>query len=96
MSYINLFGHFPIPKNKFNTYIGHTTTTLSRHLTYHLSDTSAIKQHIITKYNSPNLNTSSDIHKILTKNTTILYKNNNKKRLQILEALCIKKKRKQH
>ena len=29
-----------------NIYIGHTTTTLSRHLTYHLSDISAImKKH---------------------------------------------------
>ena len=85
-----------IPKNKFNTYIGHTTTTLFCRLTYHLSDTSAIKQQIITKHNSPDLNTSSNIRKILTKNTTILYKNNNKKRLQILEALCIKKLKKQH
>ena len=37
---------------KVNTYIGHTTVTLSRRLTYHLSDTSALKQHLMTKYNN--------------------------------------------
>ena len=37
---------------KINTYIGHTTTTLSRRITYHLSDKSTIKQHQITKYNN--------------------------------------------
>ena len=36
---------------KTNTYIGHATTTLSRCLTYQLSDISAIKQHLMTKHN---------------------------------------------
>ena len=32
-----------LPKNKNNSYIGYTNTTLSRRLTYHLSENSAIK-----------------------------------------------------
>ena len=32
-----------LPKNKNNSYIGYKTTTLSRRLTYHLSENSAIK-----------------------------------------------------
>ena len=82
-----------LPKNKNNTYIGNTTTTLSRHLTYHLSENSAIK-HLIKKHsNSTNQLTSSDVRKILTDYTIIIYKNNNKKCLQILEAICIKNKK---
>ena len=38
-----------LPKNKNNSYIGYTTTTLSRRLTYHLSDHSATKEHLIIK-----------------------------------------------
>ena len=34
-----------------NIYIGHTTNTLSCRLTYHLSDISVIKQHLMTKHN---------------------------------------------
>ena len=34
---------------------------------------------------------SLDIWKILVNNTKIIYKNNNKNRLQILEAIAIKK-----
>ena len=49
-----------------NTYVGHTTTTLSHPITYHLSDISAIKQHLMTKHNK---NTYTfkypDIRKIL-------------------------------
>ena len=53
-------------------------------LTYHFSENSAIKQHLIIKHNnSTNQLTSSD-------NTIIIYKNYYKKRLQILEAVCIK------
>ena len=37
------------PKNKNNIYIGYTTTTLSCHLTHHLSENSPIKQHLIIK-----------------------------------------------
>ena len=41
-----------LPKNKNNSYIGYTTTTLSRRLTYHLSENSTIKQHLIIKHNN--------------------------------------------
>ena len=40
-----------LPKNKNNIYIGYTTTTLSRRLTYHLSENSAIK-HLMIKHNN--------------------------------------------
>ena len=33
-----------------NTYNGHTTTTLSRRLTYHLSDIRVIKQYLMKKH----------------------------------------------
>ena len=56
-------------KNKNNSYIGYITTTLSRHLTYHLSENSAIKQHLIIKHN--NQLTSSNVRKILTDNTIV-------------------------
>ena len=53
---INLHVHFESasPKNnlKINTNICHVKMTLSSSLTYHLSDTSAIEQHQITKYNN--------------------------------------------
>ena len=76
-------------KKKKNSYIGSTTTTLSRRLTYHLSENSAIKWHLIIKQNNiTNQLTSSD--KILTDNTIIKHKNNNKKQIKILEAICIK------
>ena len=65
-------------KNKNNSYIGYTTTTLSCRLTYHLSENSAIKQHLIMKHNTKQL-TSFDVRKILIDNTIITYKNNNKK-----------------
>ena len=35
-----------------NINIGYTTTTLSRRLTYHFSENSAIKQHLITKHDN--------------------------------------------
>ena len=34
------------PKNKYNSYIGYTTTALPRRFTYQLSENSAIKQHL--------------------------------------------------
>ena len=75
------------------SYFGYTTITLFRRFTYDLSENNAIKQHLIIKHNnSSNQLTSSDVWKILTDNTIIIYKNNNKKRLQILEAICIKNK----
>ena len=79
--------------NKNNSYIGYTTTTLYHHLTYHLSENSAIKQHLMIRYNnSTNQLTSSNVRKILTDNIIIIYKNNNKKRFQIIEAKCLKLK----
>ena len=57
-------------KIKNNIYMGYASTTLSRHLTYHLSENSTIKQHLIIKYNkSTDQITSSDVRKILTDNT---------------------------
>ena len=79
-----------LPKNKNNSYIGYTTTMLSHRLTYHFSENRAIKQHLTIKHNSTNQLSSFDVKKILTDNTIIIYKNNNKKQLQILEAICIK------
>ena len=71
--------------------IGYTTTTLSYRLTYHVSENNTIKQHLIIKHNNSIYQlTSSDVRKILTDNTIIIYKNNNKKRLQILKAISIK------
>ena len=55
-----------------------------------LSDISAIKRHLMTKYNKDGDKFKSlDIRKILINNTKITYKNNNKNRLQILEAIPI-------
>ena len=66
------------------------------YVTYHLSENSAIKQHLIIKHNnSTNQLTSSDVRKILTDNTIIIYKNNNNKGLQILETIYIKNYKKQ-
>ena len=61
------------------------STTLSRRLTMHLSDTSSIAQHL-KKHSCP----TTQLRKILTDNTTILEHQNNKQKLQILEALYIR------
>ena len=62
-----------ISKNKNGSYIGYTTITLSC-LIYHLSENSIIKQHLIIKdNNSINQLTSSNVMKILTDNTIIIY-----------------------
>ena len=69
-----------------NSYIGMTTTTLSRRLTSHLQ-AGTPKMHTIQKHN---------IHltrEMLVNNTTILDGDNNKKRLQIKEALYISNKK---
>ena len=51
------------------------------------------KNILIIKYNNSTKQlTSSDVRKILTDNTIIIYKYNNKNRLQILEATCRKNK----
>ena len=52
----------------------------SHRLDYHFLKKSAIKR-LIIKHNSTNQLTSSDVRKILTDNSIIIYKNNNKKRL---------------
>ena len=63
-----------LSKNKNNSNIGCTTTTLSRCLTYHLSENNAIKQHLIKKHNnSINQLTYFDVRNILTNNTIIIY-----------------------
>ena len=63
-----------LPKNKNNSYIGYTTVTLSRRFTHRLSENSTIKQHLIIKHNNCiNQLTSSDVRKILTDNTIIIY-----------------------
>ena len=64
MEFINLYIHFESAsqKTKKNSYIGLTTTMLSRCLTYYFSENSAIKQHLIIKHNnSANQQTSSNI-----------------------------------
>ena len=66
-------------------YVGLTSTTLLRRLTMHLSDTSSIAQHL-KKHSCP----TTELQKILTDNTTILEHQNNKQKLQILEALHIR------
>ena len=75
-----------ISKDKESTsYIGYTTTTLSRRLTCHLSQQSSIYKHL-TQHNCP----PSNFRKIMTDNTNILHSSNNKKKLQIIEAIYIK------
>ena len=68
-----------------NTYVGLTSTTLSRRPTMHLSDTSSIAQHL-KKHPCP----TTAFRKILTENTRILEQQNNKQKLQILEALHVR------
>ena len=68
-----------------NIYVGLTSTTLSRRLTMHLSDTSSIAPHL-KKHSWP----TTELRKILTENTTILEHQNSKQKLQILEALHIR------
>ena len=70
---------------KNNIYVGLTSTTLSERLTMLLSDTSSIAQHL-KNHSCP----TTELWKILTESTTILKQQNNKQRLQILEALHIK------
>ena len=58
--FISPFREF-LPKNKNNSYISNSTTMLSRRLTYHLSENSAIKHQIIKHNNNTNQLTSSDV-----------------------------------
>ena len=56
------------------------------------SDISARKQYLLTKHNKDtNKLKSFNIRKILINNTKIIYENNHKNHLQILEAITIKK-----
>ena len=66
------------------TYIGLTTTTLSRRLTMHLSN-GGPKQHT---QNSHNINLT---RQSLVNNTKIICTNNDPYRLSIIEALYIRK-----
>ena len=68
-----------------NIFVGLTPTTLSRRHTMHFSDTSSIAQHL-KKHSCP----TTKLRKILTENTTILEHQNNKQKVQILEALHIR------
>ena len=68
-----------------NICIGLTSTILLRRLTMHLSDTSSIAQHL-KKYSCP----TTEFRKIITENTTILEQQNNKQKLQILQALHVR------
>ena len=68
-----------------STYIGYTTTSLSRRLTMHLQ-TGAPKQHIKTTHNS-DLTRS-----LLVDNTSILATCSNVNKLRILEAVFIRDK----
>ena len=67
------FREYPPAKKQKNSYIGYTTTTLSRRLTYQLSENSAIKYFIRKHNNSTNQLTSSKVRKILPDNTIIIY-----------------------
>ena len=67
-----------IRPSTFDHFLGHTAIILSCRLNYHLSDISAIKQHLMTKYDKDTDKLKSlDIRKILINNTKIMYKNNN-------------------
>ena len=74
-----------ISDNNNNIYVGLTSTTLLKRLTMHLSDTSSIAQHL-KKHSCP----TTQLRKILIDNTTILEHQNNKQKLQILDALHIR------
>ena len=76
-------GDFISDKN--NIYVSLTSTTLSRRLTMHLSDKSSIAQHL-KKLSCP----TTELRNILTDIATILEHQNNKEKLQILEALHIR------
>ena len=68
-----------------SSYIGHTTTTLSRRITMHLQE-GAPKHHVLTKHK-----TTLQRHTIVD-NTRVLVKNSNKRKLKVLEAVYIRDK----
>ena len=68
-----------------SSYIGYTTTTLSRRITMHLQE-GAPKHHVLTKH---------QIHlprHVMVDNTCVLAKNSNKRKLKVLEAVYIRDK----
>ena len=67
-----------------NTYIGMTTTTLSRRLTMHLAS-GGPKQHALTKNHMPLTREE------LVNNTQIIFSESNNNKLSITEALLIQK-----
>lgn len=71
-----------------NEFIGHTTSSLSRHLTIHVSNFSVIRKHLKMQIQLP-----LPIRKILIDNTEIMKRFSYKKCLKILETLIIKKNR---
>ena len=72
-------------RRNHSSYIGHTTTTLSRRTTMHLQN-GAPEKHVRTKHNS-------DLtRKMMVDHTTILARCSNKKKLAILEAVLIRDK----
>ena len=67
------------PEKQKNSYIGYTTTTLSR-VTLHLCENSAIKQYLIIKRNNnTNQLTSTDVRKSPSDDLITMYKKDNKK-----------------
>ena len=68
-----------------SSYIGVTTTTLSRRLTMHLQNGAIRKHYEITHDRVPT-------RKILEENTKIIHRNNDKYRLLIMEAILIRDK----
>ena len=66
-----------------SSYIGHTTTTLSRRITMHLQN-GAPDKHTQTNHNT-RLTRS-----MLVENTSIIAKCTNRKKLMVLEAVCIR------
>ena len=79
-----LGGSIPYHQDQHD-YVGHTVTSLSRRLTTHLSENSAVRQHL----NQHKVNDTL-LRDILVNNTRILYKESCFKRLLLLEALAIK------
>ena len=71
-----------------NTYIGLTTTTLSRRLSLHISPTSpsAINKHLSLHHKLPKERFRSTV----VDNTDVIFKTNCQRRLMIVEALLIK------
>ena len=68
-----------------SSYIGHTTTTLSRRITMHLQE-GAPKHHVLTKHKQT-LN-----RRVMVENTSILCKDTNRRKLKVLEAVYIRDK----